>query len=373
MHDRSPFAKFEASWGTLDGLQMLGKILVVEEDAAVASELEGRLQALGYAVTLIGDGQSGLVRAVTERFDAILVSADLPGMNGFRVCNRIKRDPTQANIIVLLASTAIFYQRYRQSASEYADSKAAEEAARTSYGNAITSIAEIQDSLGAIAVGDSSLRMRAGMRTEGGRQAQDREALERIAVLKAGVERTKQRIHELEVRVQKSGLKMAGLQKMISGLKRDLADREMVIGQLSTQVDSLHTTVNVLSTTVAAKSDTIVTQTANLEQRRRELDTIYYVIGDKKSLTDQGILVAKGGVLGLGKTLKPTGDYTPTHFTALDLDQDTVVKIPGKKAQILSEQPPSSYQLSLVGDSLELRITDPTQFRAVKHLVIMTS
>lgn len=278
-----------------------------------------------------------------------------------------------AVIIVLVASTAIYYQRYRQSAQEYADSKAAEEAARTSYGNAIQSIGEIQDSLSAIAVGDSSLRMRAGMNTEGGRAEQDREALERIAVLKAGVERAKTRIHDLEVNLHRSGIKMAGLQKLIAGLKRDVGDREQTIASLSSQVDSLHTTVNVLNTSVAEKSDTIATQTANLEVKRRELDTIYYVIGDKKSLRDQGILTAKGGVLGLGKTLKPTGDYLPTHFTALDLDQDTVVRIPAKKAQILSEQPPSSYQIAQVGDQLELRITDPTQFRAVKHLVIMTS
>jgi uncharacterized coiled-coil protein SlyX len=276
-------------------------------------------------------------------------------------------------VIVLLASTAILYQRYRQTAADFADTKAAEEAARTSYGNAINSIAEIQDSLSAIALGDSSLRMRGGLSTEGGRQAQDKEALERIAVLKAGVERTKQRIHELELSLQKSGIRVAGLQKMIAGLKKDVADREQVIAQLSGQVDSLNTTVNVLNTTVVAKNDTIATQTANLETKRRELNTIYFVIGNKKTLTDQGILVAKGGVLGLGKTLKATGDYLPTHFTALDLDQETVVKIPAKKAQVLSEQPPTSYQLTLVGETMELRVTDPVRFRTVKHLVIMTS
>jgi len=276
-------------------------------------------------------------------------------------------------VVVLLASTAVLYERYRQTATDYADSKAAEEAARTSYGNAINSIAEIQDSLSAIALGDTSLRMHGGLTTEGGRPSQDKEALERIAVLKAGVERAKQRIHDLEANLHRNGVKLAGLQKMIAGLKRDVADRETVIARLSGQVDSLNTTVTTLHTAVAAKDDTIAVQTASLETRRRELDTVYYVIGDKKSLVDQGILVAKGGLLGLGKTLAPTGDYRPTRFTALDLDHDSVVRIPSRKVQVLSAQPPSSYQLQLVGEVTELRVTDPGQFRTVKHLVIMTS
>jgi hypothetical protein len=276
-------------------------------------------------------------------------------------------------LVVLLAATVVLFVRYQQTASDYAATKAAEEAARTSYGNAINSIAEIQDSLSAIAIGDSTLRMRGGLTTEGGRASQDKEALERIAVLKASVERAKERIRELETDLDKSGIKVAGMQKMIAGFKKDIAEREATIARLTGTVDSLNTAVTVLHGTVAAKTDTITWQSANLETRRRELNTIYYVIGDKKTLVEQGILVAKGGVLGMGKTLKPSGTFIPTHFTALDLDQETVLRIPSKKVQVLSEQPLSSYSLELEGETTVLRITDPTGFRAVKHLVIMTS
>ncbi len=277
-------------------------------------------------------------------------------------------------LVVLLASTVVLFVRYQQTSRDYADTKAAEEAARTSYGNAINSIAEIQDSLNAIAVGDSSLQMRGGLRTEGGRATQDREALERIAVLKASVERAKQRIQELETDLSKSGVKVAGLQKMIAGLKKDVAEHETTIARLTGQVDSLNTTVTALNGTVAAKTDTIGWQSATLETRRRELNTIYYVVGDKKTLMEDGILVAKGGVLGIGKTLAPSGNFVATHFAPLDLDEQTVLRIPSKRVQVLSEQPLSSYTIEVVSDSLtELRVTDPTGFRAVKHLVIMKS
>jgi predicted nucleic acid-binding Zn-ribbon protein len=277
-------------------------------------------------------------------------------------------------VIVLLATTVVYFQRYRQATADFTETRTEAEAARTSYGNAINAIAEIQDSLSAISVGDSSLRMRPGLATEGASaQGQDKEALEHIAVLKASVERAKARIQELEVSLKKTGIKVAGLQKMMNGLKESVAEKEQVIADLSTRVDALQTQVTGLTTAVEASRDTIATQTANLEEKRQELDTIYYVIGDKSSLTQQGIVEAKGGVLGMGKTMKPTGAYPSAHFTALDIDQNTVVRIPAKKAQVLTGQPTTSYLLRLVGEAWELKITDPQQFRSVKHLVIVTS
>jgi hypothetical protein len=277
-------------------------------------------------------------------------------------------------VIVLLATTVVYFQRYHQAATDYAQTRTEADEAKTSYGNAINAIAEIQDSLSAISVGDSSLRMRPGFASEGGgARSQDKEALERIAVLKASVERTKTKIQQLEADLHHNGIKIAGLQKMVTNLKESVTAKEQQIADLSTQVTSLQTQVTGLTTAVEASRDTIATQTATLEEKRQELDTIYYVIGDKSQLRDDGILEAKGGVLGLGKTMKPTGSYPSAHFTALDIDQSQVVHIPAKKAQVLTAQPPSSYLLRLVGEAMELQITDPAAFRSVKHLVIVTS
>src|SRR5580765_4269268 len=79
---------------------MPAKVLLLEEDPTLATELQRRLKELGCEVTLLGDGRTGLARAVSDRFDLILLSAELPGMNGFRVCNRIKKDQ-RANAVPL--------------------------------------------------------------------------------------------------------------------------------------------------------------------------------------------------------------------------------------------------------------------------------
>jgi DNA-binding response OmpR family regulator len=81
---------------------MASSILLLEQDANLASELQGGLRRLGYEVTALRDGRTGLARAVSQRFDVIVVSAELPGMNGFRVCNRIKKDANAQRIPLIL-------------------------------------------------------------------------------------------------------------------------------------------------------------------------------------------------------------------------------------------------------------------------------
>jgi hypothetical protein len=276
-------------------------------------------------------------------------------------------------IVILLGATAFFYQKYQKSSLEYANMVTQEQTARNQYGEAINSIAAIQDSLSSIVLGDSAARLISGNVQSERRlsNTQREEVLDRIAVLKAGVERTKARIEVLDGELRRSGVRVAGLRKMVAHLKETVTEKEALMTQLTARADSLQNAVTGLVATVEQKSDTIVAQAQNIEQKRHELGTIYYVIGTKKDLTKSGIVVAKGGVLGMGKTLKPTGQFDETQFTAMDTDQETVVRIPSPKVQILSAQSPASYELQIVGKETELHITDPSEFRKIKHLVIM--
>jgi len=279
-----------------------------------------------------------------------------------------------AVIVVLIAATGILYSKYQRSTADYTDMKTQEETARSHYGEAINSIAEIQDSLNAIMIGNQSLGLTPSEMQSEGRLSPERsnEALNRIALLKASIERTKVKIQDLDSRLHKSGVKVAGLEKMVANLKKDVADKEGQITMLTAQVDSLNTRVTGLVTEVQENQDTIRTQAASLEDRRRELDTIYYLIGDKHALTQAGAVVAKGGVLGLGKTLQPSGTANESMFTAMDIDQDQVIRIPSAKARVLSAQPITSYTLQPDGNQMELHILDPKEFRKVKHVVILT-
>jgi predicted nucleic acid-binding Zn-ribbon protein len=285
------------------------------------------------------------------------------------------RKPVQialiAAIIVLGAGMAVLGSRYAKTSAQLTETKSAEETARSQYAEAFNAIAEIQDSLSAITVRDGSVRMgSSSLQAEQKLTAPSRaEALESIALLNASIQRTKDRIGALEDNLRKSGVKIRGLQKMVTNLKKSVTEKLEQVATLTEQVNSLQTQVTGLETTVQADQVAI-------EEKRKELATIFVAVGTKKELAEQGLIVSKGGVLGLGKTVQLTGSYSPAVFTAVDTDQETVVRAPAArvdKVRVLSPQPKSSYELRTTGDVVELHILDPREFRKVKHLVIMTA
>jgi uncharacterized protein HemX len=277
-------------------------------------------------------------------------------------------------VALLLGATTVLFVKYRQSTVAYTDMKAAEETARTRYTQTIDAIAEIQDSLNAISPGDENVRLLSSELSTEQRmtEASGRQALDRIAVLRSSILRNKERIQTLESNLKQNGIKVAGLQRMITNLKHTVTEKEEFIAQLTGRVDSLQTQVASLETTVQDNQETIQAREQTIEEKRHELATVYYVIGTKKTLTASGLVAAKGGLLGLGKTLQPTGRADESLFTAIDTDEETVIRTASPRARVLSAQPPSSYELQLVEGQMELHILNPTEFRKVKQLVILT-
>ena len=276
--------------------------------------------------------------------------------------------------VLLLGATVVFHAKYRTSVTDYAQAIAQEEGTRLRYERAVGEIVAIQDSLNAIVLGQNETALVPAQHV-GELHPPDTlhdTVLARIAMLKAAVERTKERIEALDAGLRKSGIKIAGMEKMIAGLRKSVSEKEERIAFLSTQVDTLQTRVAGLSTEVTGLSTEVADQQQVIAERQRELATIFYAMGTKKELTRSGVVAAKGGVLGLGKTLEPSGTINETAFTTLDTNMDNVIRIPSDKAQVLSAQPVSSYVLQPAGKgAVELRIIDPKEFCKIKHLVIL--
>jgi uncharacterized coiled-coil protein SlyX len=273
-----------------------------------------------------------------------------------------------AIIVMLAGATAVFFQKAEKNAAQYRDAKAAEETARSHYTEAFNAIAEIQDSLNAITPDEAGRRLRPDNLVAEQKLSQPsrEQALESIALLNASIQRTKERITELEARLRKSGVKIAGLQKMVANLKHSVTEKEAHIAALTTRVDELQVQVTGLVTQVQEKEVTI-------EDKRRELATVYLAVGTKKELAAQGVIASTGGFLGLGKTVKPTGLVNDAAYKPLDTDHETVVPLSTDKAKLVSAQPPGSYELAMVDGQLQLRILDPREFRRVRQVVIVTA
>jgi len=283
-------------------------------------------------------------------------------------------------IVALLGAGAVLYQKLRQTQTEYATLQADEQTTRERYNSALTEIAAIQDSLDAVMVGEEGAKaLETELEAEKSlSRARSDEAMARISVIKAGVERARARIRDLEAKLDASNLKVAGLEKVVGNLRQSLAEREQMVAQLTQRVEELQTQVTGLTAEVAQKQQTIETQeatiqnqTARIEDSRRSLGTVYYTIGTKKELKEAGLVVSTGGLLGIGRTLKPSGQIDPTRFTPLDTDRENVIRIPDDEAKVISTQPAMSYELVPVEGQVELRILDPQAFRTVKHVIIV--
>jgi DNA-binding response OmpR family regulator len=81
-------------------------ILVVEDEEAIRSGLIDVLVFHGYETDSAATGPEGLQKALTGKFDLILLDIMLPGMDGYEICDRIRAEDRKQAIIMLTAKTS---------------------------------------------------------------------------------------------------------------------------------------------------------------------------------------------------------------------------------------------------------------------------
>lgn len=81
------------------------KILIVDDDMDSLLPMKRSLERENYIVVEACNGQEALLKARTEIPDVILLDLMMPGMDGFEVCNRLKKD-TQAHNTPIIMLTA---------------------------------------------------------------------------------------------------------------------------------------------------------------------------------------------------------------------------------------------------------------------------
>ena len=81
------------------------RILVVEDDPAIALGLEDDLTLEGYAVEVVRDGESALARAGEGGIDLVLLDVMLPRKDGFAVCRELRLHGVHVPIIIVTAKT----------------------------------------------------------------------------------------------------------------------------------------------------------------------------------------------------------------------------------------------------------------------------
>lgn len=78
-------------------------ILIIEDDISILRGLKDNLEFEGYSVLTESNGEKGLRLAMEKNPDLILLDIMLPGMNGYEICRKLKKENPELPIIMITA------------------------------------------------------------------------------------------------------------------------------------------------------------------------------------------------------------------------------------------------------------------------------
>ena len=102
---------------------MSEKVLVVDDDPGIVRLMERFLQREGYEVITATNGLQALKAAKDENLELIILDLMLPGVDGFEVCHRLKKEPNTSGVPIIMVSGK----------ADEADKEAAAEAGADAY------------------------------------------------------------------------------------------------------------------------------------------------------------------------------------------------------------------------------------------------
>lgn len=79
-------------------------VLIVEDHQALAETIADHLELADFTVDFAADGITGLHLAVTNSYDAVILDVMLPGIDGFEICEKIRKEAKSDVPIIMLTA-----------------------------------------------------------------------------------------------------------------------------------------------------------------------------------------------------------------------------------------------------------------------------
>lgn len=83
------------------------RILIVEDEFKIVDVIASRLRNEQYIVDVYGDGEEGLDNALTNIYDLIILDVMLPGIEGFKILQEIRKQKIESKVIMLTAKSML--------------------------------------------------------------------------------------------------------------------------------------------------------------------------------------------------------------------------------------------------------------------------
>lgn len=85
----------------------MASILIVEDEERIAAFIAKGLKAEGHQTTVVGDGITGLDKALSGDYDLLILDIGLPGKNGFEVLDDLRNQGSRLPVLILTARDSV--------------------------------------------------------------------------------------------------------------------------------------------------------------------------------------------------------------------------------------------------------------------------
>jgi|SRR5271168_2368169 len=90
--------------GSLDGAP---RVLVIEDELKLAALIRKALNEQGMSADLASNGEDALQMAIASSYDVLLLDVNLPGIDGFEVCRRLRAQGVSTPVLITTAGDRI--------------------------------------------------------------------------------------------------------------------------------------------------------------------------------------------------------------------------------------------------------------------------
>jgi hypothetical protein len=158
----------------------------------------------------------------------------------------------------------------------------------------------------------------------------------------------------------------------IQKLEKDIADLQLQVRNLKEAVAYKENLLATKDTLLARNEEQLRKQQELLNEKDKQLTRVYLIKGTTKELIKAGIVVKKGGILGLG-AVKMMGQKVPsTNLLVLNAKTDKMVKIgPYPKRKVISNHPPDSYFFIAKEGQYYIKISYPDRFWSLSRYLVV--
>lgn len=180
--------------------------------------------------------------------------------------------------------------------------------------------------------------------------------------------KNKHALADMQKKLNASGLKNAELTKMISHLTEELTQKDADIAALQSQLAEV--SANLKEVMKSFNDSMVVINNKNGEIQQD--NTVYYAIGTTKELKKQGVIVKKGGVLGVGSIVEMKTNTNVSYFTSGDMNNIHALPLYSKFDKLITQHPSSAYTIHGNKKVDSLIITDPKAFWSESKFLVVT-